>query len=141
MAVIDGHLALATLLTALAGGLNAPPANWSEIDILLPAAAAIQQRPAQQTLDQRGYLADDATPAARQKIAPADFFRIVELAPKATRSPDALKAPPEGAESMLHIKTSEGQNYYFAAEQERIKDGNAQEIWTILRKYRSGAKP
>lgn len=140
MAVINGHLALATLLTALAGGLNAPPANWSEIDIRTSAAPPIQQWSVQQTLDHRGYLADGAAPPARHKIAPADFFRIVELAPKAIRSPDAQKVPPAEAGTMLHIRVDNGQDYYFAADQERVKDGNAQEIWAILRKYREGAQ-
>lgn len=137
MAAITGQLALATLLTALAGGLNAPPANWSEIDLRMAAVPPVQQD--SQKLDHQGYLTDSAIPSARKKIAPADFFRIVELAPKATRSPDAQKAPPEGADTMLHIKTSDGHDYYFAAEQEHIKNDSAQEIWAILRKYHGNA--
>ncbi|BBI99788.1 hypothetical protein FGKAn22_14810 [Ferrigenium kumadai] len=126
----------AALVAGLAGGLNKPPANWAEVDIRMPAVPH-----AYRMLDQQGNLSGDSTQgtSAREKISPQDFFRIVELAPKAVRSPAALKEPPAAADSLLHIKNGDGTNYYFAGEQEHFKDGNAQEIWTILRKYRSGA--
>ncbi|OGS75325.1 MAG: hypothetical protein A2063_00810 [Gallionellales bacterium GWA2_60_142] len=132
MAVIDGHLALATLLAALAGGLDKPKSNWTEIGIRLPAP---QQ--SIQVLDQRGNFGDSATPSSRKKITPPDFFRIVELAPKAILAPDALKEIPAGADTLLHIKASDGRDYHFVGEQERFKDRSAQEIWNILRHYRN----
>ena len=142
MATISGGAAFAVLLTALAGGLDKPDANWIEVDIRMPAT-----QHAYRLLNQQGYLSGDragdgaqTSPSGnREKISPRDFFRIVEIAPKAIGSPDALKEPPAGADTLLRIKTSNGTNYYFAGEQEHFKDGNAQEIWTILRKYRSGA--
>jgi hypothetical protein len=121
------------LMAALAGGFDKPQPNWTEVDIRMPAVPHAYRH-----LDQQGNLSDE-TADGKQKISPKDFFRIVELAPKAIRSPDALKEPPAAADSLLHIKTGDGANYYFAGEQERFKDGNAQEIWGILRKYRGGA--
>ncbi len=122
------------LMAALAGGLNKPQVNWTEVDIRMPAVPH-----AYRLLDQQGNLSGDTTEGIQEKISPQDFFRIVELAPKAVRSPDALKEPPAAAGSLLHIKTGDGANYYFAGDQERFKDRDAQEIWTILRKYRGGA--
>lgn len=122
------------LLAALAGGFDKPPANWTEVDIRQPAVPH-----AYRLLDQQGNISGDTAEAGRKKISPKDFFRIVELAPKAVRSPDALKEPPASADSLLRIKLGDGTNHYFAGEQERFKDSNAQEIWTILRKYRGGA--
>lgn len=121
------------LMAALAGGFNKPQANWTEVDIRMPGVPHAYRH-----LDQQGNLSGD-TGDSRGKISPRDFFRIVELAPKAVRSPDALKEPPATADSLLHIKTGDGANYYFSGDQERFKDGNAQEIWGILRKYRGGA--
>ena len=123
-----------TLVTALAGGLNKAPTNWAEVDIRMPAVPHAYRH-----LDQQGNLSGDTTEGGREKISPQDFFRIVEIAPKAVRSPEALKEPPAAADSLLHIKTGDGANYYFAGEQEHFKDASAQEIWTILRKYRKGA--
>lgn len=131
MATITGGMVAATLLTALAGGLDKPDSNWSEIDLRQPAAQVSQM------LDQRGNIVTGAATPVRKKISPADYFRIVELAPKAILSPDALKSPPEGAGTLLHIKTGDGQDYYFASMQERFKDSSAQEIWDILRHYRN----
>ena len=138
MATITGSEAFIVLATVLAGGLDKPPANWTEVDVQAPQYAYRQ-------LDQQGCLSGSqpgdksqaAPPGCREKISPQDFFRIVEIAPKAVHSPAALKEPPAGAETILRIRTSDGTNYYFAGEQEYFKDGNAQEIWTILRKYRS----
>ncbi|HXU94377.1 MAG TPA: hypothetical protein VFP33_12050 [Gallionella sp.] len=125
----------AALLGALAGGFNKPQTNWTEVDIRMPAVPH-----AYRLLDQQGKLSGDTTTdQKKEKISPKDFFRIVELAPQAVRSPDALKEPPAAADSLLHIKNGDGTNYYFAGEQEHFKDGNAQEIWAILRKYRKGA--
>ncbi|MFZ3016835.1 MAG: hypothetical protein WA056_00080 [Gallionella sp.] len=132
MTAIDGHIALVTLLAALAGGLDNPKGNWTEIDIQLPTAQQVQQK-----LNRQGYLTDSAIPSAHEKISPADFFRIVEIAPKAILSPDALKTPPAGTVTLLHIKVGDGQDYYFVGEQERFKDRSAQEIWNILRHYRN----
>jgi hypothetical protein len=124
----------AALVAALSGGLNKPPVNWTEVDIKMPAV-----QHAYRQLDQQGNLSGDTTEGKKEKISPQDFFRIVELAPKAVRSPAALKEPPAAAEALLHIKLGDGTNYYFAGEQEHFKDANAQEIWAILRKYRKGA--
>lgn len=122
------------VLAALAGGFKKPPTNWTEVDIRRPAVPHAYRH-----LDHQGNLSGSDAEGGRGKISPKDFFRIVELAPKAVRSPDAQKEPPASADSLLHIKLGDGTNYYFAGEQERFKDGNAQEIWTILRKYRKGA--
>ena len=142
MASISTGAAFAVVLTALAGGLDKPHANWTEVDIQMPAT-----QHAYRLLNQQGYLSSDRadgsariTPSgSRGKISPQDFFRIVEIAPKAIGSPGALNEPPAGADALLRIKTSDGKNYYFVGEQGHFKDGNAQEIWTILRKYRSDA--
>lgn len=133
MASISGGLALAALLSALAGGLDKPQANWIEVDIQMPAT-----QHAYRLLNQQGNISSGRAEGSREKISPQDFFRIVEIAPKAIGSPDALKDPPAGADTLLRIKTSDGTNHYFVGKQEHFKDGNAQEIWTILRKYRSG---
>lgn len=122
------------LLTALAGGFDKPPANWVEVDIRKPAVPHAYRH-----LDQQGNLSGGTGTGRREKISPKDFFRIVELAPRAVRSPDALKEPPAAADSLLHIKLGDGTHHYFSGEQERFRDGNAQEIWSILRKYRGGA--
>lgn len=119
------------LMAALAGGLNKPPANWTEVEACTAPNAC-------QRLNQQGDIGN--ADESKRKITPQDFFRIVELAPKAVRSPEALKEPPAAADSLLHIKTGDGANYYFVGGQERFKDGSAQEIWNILRKYRGGAR-
>lgn len=129
MAAIDGNLAMTVLLAALAGGLDKPQSNWSEIDVRLPAPQVSQ------VLDPQGNFGS-ATSAPR-KITPADYFRIVELAPKAILAPEALKEAPAEAETLLRIKTGDGQDYYFVADQERFKDRSTQEIWNILRHYRN----
>lgn len=129
MAAIDGNLAMTVLLAALAGGLDKPQGNWSEIGVRLPAPQVSR------VLDPRGNFGN-AESAAR-KITPADYFRIVELAPKAILAPEALKEAPAEAETLLRIKTGDGQNYFFVAEQERFKDRSTQEIWNILRHYRN----
>lgn len=125
----------AALMAALAGGFKKAPPNWTEVDIRMPAVPHAYRH-----LDQEGSLTSDATTdQKKERISPKDFFRIVELAPKAVHSPEALKEPPASADSLLHIRIGDSTNYYFAGEQEHFKDGNAQEIWTILRKYRKGA--
>src|SRR3989338_1593556 len=136
MASISTGAAFAVVLTALAGGLDKPQANWTEVDIQMPAT-----QHAYRLLNQQGYLSSAriAPSGSRGKISPQDFFRIVEIAPKAIGSPGALNEPPAGADALLRIKTSDGKNYYFVGDQGHFKDGNAQEIWTILRKYRSDA--
>lgn len=136
MASISTGAAGAVLLTVLAGGLDKPKGNWTEVAIQMPTT-----QHAYRLLNQQGYLSSDQTTPSggREKISPQDFFRIVEIAPKAIGSSGALKEPPAVADALLRIKTSDGTNYYFVGEQEHFKDGNAQEIWTILRKYRSGA--
>lgn len=138
MATITGGEVFIVLATVLAGGLDKPPVNWTEVDAQAPQYAYRQ-------LDQQGCLSGShpgdkpqaAPSGCHEKISPQDFFRIVEIAPKAVKSPAALKEPPAGAEALLRIRTSDGTNYYFAGEREKFRDGNAQEIWTILRKYRS----
>jgi len=129
MAAIDGNLAMTVLLAALAGGLDKPQSNWSEIDVRLPAPQVSQ------VLDPQGNFGS-ATSAPR-KITPADYFRIVELAPKAILAPEALKEAPAEAGTLLRIRTGDGQDYYFVADQERFKDRSTQEIWNILRHYRN----
>lgn len=129
MAAIDGNLAMTVLLAALAGGLDKPQSNWSEIDVRLPAPQVSQ------VLDSRGNFGSAAS--VPRKITPADYFRIVELAPKAILAPEALKESPAEAETLLRIRTGDGQDYYFVADRERFKDRNTQEIWNILRHYRN----
>lgn len=129
-----GGAIAAIAITLLAGGGKKPPANWSEVDIHMPAVEHAYRH-----LDQEGNLVGANNESLHEKVSPKDFFRIVELAPKAIHSPDALKEPPATVDSLLHIKTGDGANYYFAGEQEHFKDASAQEIWTILRKYRGGA--
>jgi hypothetical protein len=129
MAAIDGNLAMTVLLAALAGGLDKPQSNWREIDVRLPAPHASQ------VLDPEGNFG--SAESASRKITPADYFRIVELAPKAILAPEALKEAPTEAETLLRIRTGDGQDYFFVAEQERFKDRSTQEIWNILRHYRN----
>lgn len=132
MAAINGHLAFATLLSALSGGLDRPPNNWNEITVHQPPALQ-----ASHTLNQQGQIGDNTTPSMRKKISPADFFRIVELAPHAIRSSAALTAPPKGNEAQLHIRTGDGKDFYFAADQDHLDSPDAQEIWDILKRYRN----
>ncbi len=129
MATITGEGAVAALLVALSGGLDKPPSNWSEIDIRQPATQVSR------SLDQRGDIVSSSAPALRRKIAPADFFRIVELAPKAIASPEARPEPPADAEQVLHIRTGDGKDYYFAGEPARFKEPSAQAISDILHRY------
>lgn len=129
MATITGEGAAAALLVALSGGLNTPPSNWSEIDLRQPATQASQ------SLDQRGNIVSSAAPTVRKRISPADYFRIVEIAPKAVVSPDALKEVPVGAVMLLHIRTGDGKDYYFAADGNRFRNPDAQRISDILHHY------
>lgn len=137
MATISGGGAFVILMTALSGGLDKPPANWTEVD-------AHTSQYAYRQLDHQGYLnvnspGNGTQIIHREKISPRDFFRIIEIAPKAVASPYALKEPPPGAKTLLRIKTSDGTTHYFVGEQEKFQDSHAQEIWTILRKYHSDA--
>ncbi|HZW26647.1 MAG TPA: hypothetical protein VFF26_14310 [Gallionella sp.] len=127
---VSGHIALATLLSALSGGLDRPPSNWNQIDIRQPAATQPNR-----TLNEQGYLVDIASPSTRKKISPADYFRIVEIAPKAIDSPDALKQPPAGNSLLLHIRTGDGKDFYFAADGDRFRNPDAQQISDILHHY------
>lgn len=129
MAAIDGNLAMTVLLAAMAGGLDKPPSNWSEIDVRLPAPQI------RQVLDSRGNFG--SAESSPRKITPADYFRIVELAPRAILAPEALKEAPAEEDTLLRIRTGDGQDYYFVADQERFKDRSTQEIWNILRHYRN----
>lgn len=126
---VSGHIALATLLSALSGGLDKPPSNWSEIDLRQPAAQASQ------SLDQSGKIVSSSAPAMLKKISPADYFRIVALAPKAVSSPDALKEMPAGAAMLLHIRTGDGKDYYFTADGDHFRNPDAQRISDILHHY------
>jgi len=122
-------MAAATLLVALGGGLDKPPSNWSEIDLRQPAAQASR------TLDQRGNIVTGAATPMRKKISPADYFRIVEIAPKAVASPDALKEMPVGAATLLRIRTGDGKDYYFVGDRDRFSNPAAQQISDILHHY------
>lgn len=135
MATITGGGAFVILMTVFSGGLDKPPANWDEVD-------ARTSQYAYRQLDHHGYLSVNSPGNGtqiiyREKISPRDFFRIVEIAPKAVDSPHALKEPPPGAKTLLRIKASNETTYYFVGEHGKFKDDHAQEIWNILRKYHS----
>ena len=143
MATITGGEAFIVLMAALTGGLDKPTPNWAEVNTQTPAAqCAYRQLDLQGHLDskQPGDTPQAAPSGHREKISPQDFFRIGELAPKAIRSPHALKESPAGAATLLHIRTSDGANYYFVGEQGEFKDDHVQEIRGILCKYRNEAR-